>query len=304
MNTEIYDVVVIGGGVAGTAAAMYCARFNLKTLGFATLPGGLITTTHLVENYPGIKQISGPNMGRVFLEHALETGAKYDFSTVSSVKKSDNGNFVITAGSKEVIAKTVIYATGTEHKHLNVKGEQEFKNKGVSYCALCDAAFFKQKTVAVIGGGDTAAIDANILAQHCEKVYVFVRKDKMKAEPTNVNRIEKDPKIEIKYFTEIQEICGEDAVTHVILKDGSKMHLDGVFIAIGWNTNSQLASELGVKLNARNEVIISRESETNIPGFFACGDVTDAKFKQAIIGAGEGVYASVMAYDYIQKLNE
>ncbi len=300
MNTEIYDAIVVGGGVSGAAAAMYCARFNLKTLGFATLPGGLITTTHMVENYPGIKQITGPAMGQVFLEHAMETGAEYNFSTVTKIEKKDDV-FVIIASGKEFQSRTVIYSTGTEHKHLGVPGEEEFKNKGVSYCALCDAAFFKEKTVAVVGGGDTAAIDANILAQHCKKVYVLVRKDFMRAEPTNQDRIEADPKVEICYETEIAEICGEDKMTHVILKDGSRMDLDGVFIAIGWNTNSALAQDLGVELNARNEVIITRQSETNIAGFFAAGDVTDAKFKQAIIGAGEGVYASVMAYDYIQK---
>ncbi len=295
-----FDTIVIGGGVAGAAAAMYCARFNLKTLGFATLPGGLITTTHLVENYPGIKKITGPAMGQVFLEHAMETGAEYNFSTVSKIEKKHD-LFVISVGDKSFTARTVIYATGTKHKHLGVKGEEEFKNKGVSYCALCDAAFFKEKTVAVIGGGDTAAIDANILAQHCKKVYILVRKDFMRAEPTNQDRIERDPKVEIKYLTEVQEICGTDKVSHVILQDGTQFDLDGIFVAIGWNSNSQLAGDLGVKLNDRKEVIINRESETNIAGFYGAGDVTDAKFKQAIIGAGEGVYASVMAYDYIQK---
>ena len=300
MQTQIYDTIVIGGGVSGAAAAMYCARFNLKTLGFATLPGGLITTTHMVENYPGIKQITGPAMGQVFLEHAMETGAEYNFSTVTKIEKRGDV-FVVTASKKEFQAYTVVYSTGTEHKHLGVPGEEEYKNKGVSYCALCDAAFFKEKTVAVVGGGDTAAIDANILAQHCKQVYVLVRKDYMRAEPTNQDRIEADPKVKILYETEIAKICGDENVTHVMLKNGKKLELDGVFVAIGWNTNSALAKELGVQLNARNEVIISRQSETNIPGFFAAGDVTDAKFKQAIIGAGEGVYASVMAYDYIQK---
>ena len=309
---NFYPIIVVGGGVSGASAAMYAARFNLKTLVFAEQPGGLITTTHLVENYPGIKSISGPQMGMVFLEHAKETGAEFKYETVVEAQrvKMPEGHayagidgFRVATKSDEYFCLTLVLATGTEHKHLNIPGEQEYKNKGVSYCALCDAGFFKEKTVAIVGGGDTSAIDANILSQQCFKVYVLVRKDYMKAEPVNLKRIEDDPKVEILYNTEVSTIEGNaETMTHVILKDGSKMDLDGLFVAIGWNTKSELAKQLGAELNARNEVIINREAETSVPGLYAAGDVTDAHFKQAIIGAAEGVYASVQAFNYIQNL--
>ncbi len=309
---NFYPIIVVGGGVSGASAAMYAARFNLKTLVFAEQPGGLITTTHLVENYPGIKSISGPKMGMVFLEHAKETGAEFKYETIVEAQKvkipqgheyAGVDGFRVATKSDEYFCLTLVLATGTEHKHLNIPGEQEYKNKGVSYCALCDAGFFKEKTVAIVGGGDTSAIDANILSQQCSKVYVLVRKDYMKAEPINLKRIEDDPKVEILYNTEVSTIEGNaETMTHVMLKDGSKMDLDGLFVAIGWNTKSELAKQLGAELNARNEVVINREAETSVPGLYAAGDVTDAHFKQAIIGAAEGVYASVQAFNYIQNL--
>jgi thioredoxin reductase (NADPH) len=302
----IHDVVIIGGGVTGCSAGMYAARFNLDVVVYAEQPGGLITTTNLVENYPGIKTISGPDMGALFMEQAMESGAKMEFSRINKIDRVElegKPAFKLLAGDKEIYSHTVILATGTKHKHLGAPGEEEYNAKGVTYCALCDAAFFKGKTVAVVGGGDTAAIDANILTQHVDKVYVMVRKDKMRAEPVNFDRIEKSDKVEILYNTEISEICGDgEKVTHVNLKDGNKLELDGVFVAIGWTPMSELATQVGAELDARGEVIVTREAETNVPGFYAAGDVTNAKFKQAIIGAAEGVYATVAAYDHIQKL--
>jgi len=306
---ELLDVAVIGGGCAGASAGMYAARFSLKTKVFAVMPGGLITSTHLVENYPGIKSITGPKMGMLFVEQAQEAGAEFAFEEVKSLEKVklEEGEFAgkevfkLTSSSGEHFAKTVILATGTEHRHLGVPGEEEYANKGVSYCALCDAAFYKEKVCAIVGGGDSAAIEANILAQHAAKVYVFVRKDFMRAEPVNLKRIEDDSKVEIKYLTEIESVEGNgDAVTHVVLKDGSKLDLDGVFMAIGHVPQTELAEQVGAELSHKF-VKVNRESETNVPGFYAAGDVTDAKFKQAIIGAAEGVYAVVMAYQYMQE---
>lgn len=306
---NLYDVIVIGGGVSGSSAAMYSARFNLKVLVFAEQPGGLITTTHLVENYPGIKKIGGFEMGQVFMEHAQETGAEFEYSRVDSIEKFKNENgewrFRVMKGEKEYLAKTVVLATGTKHKHLGVAGEEEYANKGVSYCALCDGAFFRGKTACVVGGGDTAAIDAKILTQFVDKVYVLVRKDKMKAEPTNIQKLENDPKVEIMYETEIEEIKGDgNTVTHVQLKNGEDLKVDAVFVAIGWNVRNELALQVGAEVNGRGEVVIDRDAKTNIDGFYAAGDVTDAKFKQAIIGAAEGVYAAVQAYNYITDGND
>ncbi len=305
-DIKIYDAIVIGGGVTGSSAGMYAARFNLDVVVYAEQPGGLITTTNLVENYPGIKSITGPDMGMVFMEHAMESGAKFEYDRVSSIEKTElNGKQVfkllVGTAEKEVFAWTVVLATGTKHKYLGAPGEKEYSAKGVTYCALCDAAFFKEKIVVVVGGGDSAAIDANILAQHVKKVYVLVRKGEMRAEPVNIKRIQANPKVEILYNTEVAEIQGDgEKVTQLLLKDGKTLAVDGVFVAIGWTPMSELAKQVGADLDERGEVIITREAETNVPGFYAAGDVTNAKFKQAIIGAAEGVYASVAAYNYIQ----
>lgn len=307
---NLLDIIIIGGGVSGAASAMYAARFNMKTLVFAEQPGGLITTTHLVENYPGIKSISGPQMGMDFLQHALDTGAEFKYEKVTAIEESQvelNGKMVkafnVTSSSGVYTALTIVIATGTKHKHLHIEGEEKYKNKGVSYCALCDAAFFKDKDVLVVGGGDTAAIDANILSKQCKSVKVLVRKDFMRAEPTNFDRIQKDPKVEILFETEVQEVLGDgENMTGVLLKDGSQLKADGLFVAIGWDTQSELAEKLGVELNGRKEIVINREAMTNLEGVYAAGDVTNARFKQAIVGAAEGVYASVEAFNYLEKL--
>jgi len=292
---DLIDVAVIGGGCSGCSAGMYAARFNLKTKVFAIMPGGLITSTHLVENYPGIKSITGPKMGMLFVEQAQEAGAEFAFEEVTALEKIklEEGDFAgkevfkLTSASGKCFAKTVVLATGSEHRHLGVPGEKEYANKGVSYCALCDAAFYKEKVCAIVGGGDAAAIEANILSKNASKVYVFVRKDFMRAEPVNLERIEKDPKVEIRYETEVEEILGDEMVTGVRLKDGSILDLDGVFVAIGHKPESKLAEGLGAELS-HGFIKVNREAETNVPGLYAAGDVTDAKFKQVIIGAAEG----------------
>jgi len=312
MTEQIYDMIIIGGGVAGASAGMYSARFNLNVLVFAAMPGGLITTTHLVENYPGIKSITGSDMGTVFIEHARETGAKFEYSTVKEIKAMEyqgertnlHGQryFQVKDGSgKEYYSWTIVLATGTNHKHLGIHGEKEFANKGVSYCALCDAGFFKQKVVGVVGGGDSAAIEANILAEHAAEVHVIVRKDAMRAEPVNYDRMLSNPKIKIHFEQSVTEIKGDEKkMTHVILKNGDKMELDGLFVAIGFDPQNELAKQLDVELDNRGMIVVNRYGETNQPAVYGAGDITNAEFKQAIIGAAEGVAASYKAYNYLE----
>lgn len=296
----MYDVIIVGTGIAGLSAGMYSARFNMKTLVLGSQPGGLITTTHLVENYPGIVSISGPDMANVFLEHARKTGAEMKYETVKSVVKEDGG-FRVATGSGEYQSKTVILCLGTEYRKIGVPGEKEFANKGVSYCAFCDAAFYRDKVVAVVGGGDTAAEEAGVLANQVKEVHVFVRGEAFKgSEPRLVDDLLKNPKIKPHYKTEIAEIRGGDKVTGVLLKSGEEMALDGVFVAIGHIPNSALAKDLGVALNDYGYIKTTREAETNVPGVFAAGDVCDNIFKQAIIGAAEAVYASYGAYKYLR----
>lgn len=307
-ENKVYDFLIIGAGCAGASAGMYASRLNLKTAMIAEMPGGLITTTHLVENWPGIKSISGPDLAVSLVDHATSFGAELINSKVTEVVKAvpvaegdKKSGYIVKTMSNEYKAKSVLFATGTEHKKLGSPGEKEFENRGVSYCALCDGAFYKGKTVCIVGGGDSAAKEALFLSEHAAKVYIFVRKDILKAEPVNADRIAKNDKIEIKYNTEIAEVLGSDKVEKVRLKNGDEMQMDGVFVAIGHNALSEVAEKLGVELNDRKEIKINRKTETNLPGVFAAGDVSDTEFKQAITGSGEAVTSAYYASEYVGK---
>ena len=192
-----------------------------------------------------------------------------------------------------------------KERELEVPGHDELKNRGVSYCALCDAPLYKDKVVAVVGGSDSAAKEALLLAKYCPKVYIIYRKQKIRPEPINEKRIEREPKIEVITETNVREILGQNKVTGVKLDkpyNGSDvLSLDGVFVAIGGIPYSGLARKLGVKVNEKEEIMIDRESRTNIDGVFAAGDVVDSEFKQAITGVSEGVHAAYQAYKYVNE---
>ncbi|MFW9920344.1 MAG: NAD(P)/FAD-dependent oxidoreductase, partial [Candidatus Thorarchaeota archaeon] len=202
-------------------------------------------------------------------------------------------------------AKSILFATGMKERELEVPGHDELRNKGVSYCALCDAPLFKDKVVAVVGGSDSAAKEALLLAKYCSKVYIIYRREKIRPEPINARRIEKEAKIEIISQTNVTEVIGTDRVTAVKLDrphNGSDtLSLDGIFVAIGGIPHSELAKKLGVKLNEKGEIMIDRSSRTNVDGIFAAGDVVDSEFKQAITGVGEGVNAAYQAYKYVNE---
>jgi thioredoxin reductase (NADPH) len=301
-----YDFVIIGGGCSGLSAAMYATRLGLKTLCLAELPGGLITTTHLVENWPGVISISGPDLAMELYKHAEASGAEIKSEKVTNIEKLEGEGecpgFKIKTLAKEYEAKTILIATGTKHRKLGVPGEKEFENKGVSYCALCDGAFFKEKVVCVVGGGDSAAKEALFLSEHVSKVYLIVRRDVLRAEPLNAKRVEDNEKVEVLYKTEIEEVLGGDSVEKVKFKEGEGVHsgkeleMQGVFMAIGHDAQTELAEQIGVALNDRKEIMINRKAETNVPGVFAAGDCCDTEFKQAITGSAEAVTASYYAY--------
>jgi len=310
MERNIYDLLIIGAGCAGASGAMYAARLNLKTAMIAELPGGLITSTHLVENWPGIKSISGPDLAQSLLDHALSYDVPLINEKVLNVVASSvpsegsKSGFTVKTGSNSYYGKCVLFATGTEHKKLGVPGEKEFANKGVSYCALCDAGFYRDKAVAVVGSGDSAAKEAILLAQKCSKVHILVRGEMMKAEAPNMVRIDeliKEGKVEIHYKTEIAEVLGKDRVDRIKLVDGKELPLDCVFVAVGHIPLSEIAGALGVNLSDKREIIINRNSETNVPGIYAAGDVTDSSFKQAITSAAEAVTAAFHAYGYVGR---
>lgn len=307
-----YDFIIIGAGVTGLAAAMYSARLGMKTLCLGSsssseLPlGGVITTTNIVENYPGFIRLTGTELADKLREHALS----YDLVSlkeerVESITKTKTG-FLVKTNEEEYTAKTVLFATGTKWRKLEVPGATEFENRGVNYCALCDAPLYRNKTVAVVGGSDTAAKDALLLAEHVKKVYIVYRGKQLRCEPINFKRVQENKKIEVIHETNILEVKGTNAITHLVLDkahEGSKeLKVEGLFVAIGHVVLSDLAKPLGVNLNAHNEIIIDHKtSETNIPGVYAAGDVADKPFKQAITGVAEGCTAAHSAYEYITK---
>jgi len=307
-----YDFIVVGAGVTGLAAGMYGARLALKTLilgsSYGTeLPiGGVITTTNIVENYPGFIKLTGTELSDKIKDHAKS----YDLVTIKEEKVSKisgkTGNFVVKTDKGEHKGKTILFATGTKWKKLpkDVKGSVEFENKGISYCAICDGPLFKDKVLAVVGGSDSAAKDALLLTEHAKKVYIIYRGDKIHPEPVNMVRVEKNKKIEVINNTNVKEIKGEQFVKSVVLdkpyKGKNEIVLDGVFVAIGHVVLSDLAKPLGVKLNKKNEIIIDHKtSNTNVTGVFAAGDVSDKQFKQAITGVADGCTAAYSAYECI-----
>jgi thioredoxin reductase (NADPH) len=312
MTKEVYDFGILGAGVTGLSAAMYGARLGLKTVCFGhshgseLSVGGVITTTNVVENYPGFIRLTGTELSDKIKDHALS----YDLVTLKEEKITSvtekNNIFVLKSDSGEYHVKTVLFATGTKWRRLEVPGSKEFENKGVAYCALCDGPLYRNKIVGVVGGSDSAAKDALLLAEHAKKVYIIYRGDTIRAEPINQQRIAANKKIEIINKANVLEVKGTRAIEKVVLDrtfEGSKeLPLQGLFVAIGHIVLSDLAKPLGVKLNEKNEIILDHKtSETNVPGVYAAGDVGDKPFKQAITGVAEGCTAAYSAYEYIQK---
>lgn len=311
---EEYDFIIIGAGGTGLAAGMYAARLGLKTLilGYthgSELPiGGVITTTNWVENYPGFKRVSGEELAKRMEEHTRDyDNVVIKTELVEDVKKHGK-EFIVKTKKGEYNGKTILFASGTKWKKLEVPGAIELENMGVNYCALCDAPLFKNKIVAVIGGSDSAAKDALVLAEHAKKVYIIARST-LHPEPINLERIKKNKKMEILEGYNVKSVEGKEKVEGIVLdknyKGEREIGVDGVFVAIGHVILSDLAKKLGVKTNTKGEIIIDHKtSETNMEGVYAAGDVGDKPFKQLITGVAEGCTAAYSAYEFLGKNKE
>lgn len=304
VKTKSCDVFILGSGVVGLSAAIYAGRLELKTIVVGKLTGGTITKTHIVENYPGIKSVSGIGLADKIMNHAKQYDVKIypgEILNISQNKKC----FIVKTKKTHYHAKTLLFATGSEWRKLpeSVKGAREYENKGVHYCALCDGPLYKNKIVAIVGGGDSAAKEALLMAKYAKKVYVLARST-LKPEPINKDLIAKEGKISIIENIEIKEIKGRKFVEEVVLSKklgkNNILKLDAVFVDIGHIPNSELAKKIGVKINKAGEIIIGKESQTNIKGVWAAGDVADTKFKQAITGVGEAVKAIYGIYEYLK----
>ncbi len=299
----VYDVVIIGGAAAGLTAAIYTTRRAMKTLVVTQDIGGQAASTPDVENYPGFEHIDGLELMQRFQKQAKKFGAEFVFAEVKEIKKKDN-TFIVRNNDKEFEARAVILAFGLTHRHLGVPGEDRLGGKGVSYCATCDAPLFKNKEVAVVGGGNSALDAALLLSQLAKKVYLIHRRDKFRGEEFLANKVQAADNIEILYNSKTKEISGETVVEKIIVTDVAdeskvrEVPVQGVFVEIGFQVKADLIKNL-VKLDDNKQIIISSDCETSEPGIFAAGDVTNISYKQIIISAGEGAKAALQAYKYL-----
>lgn len=302
-----YDLIIIGGGPAGITAGIYAARQKMQTLLLTKDFGGqLIRKAGLIENYPGIEEISGLNLIKKFENQLRRFDIRVEKESVVRIKKRDNNFIVSTKTKKDYQAKAVIIATGADPRPVEVPGEKKYIGKGVSYCATCDAAFFRGKKVAVIGGGNAGFEAAMSLAQWAEKIYILEYGFKAAAEEYNQQTAIKTGKIEVITNAVLNEIKGDEFVSSIVYQDkerGEKKFLEvqGVFVEIGYQPATSFVKGL-VDFNEIDEIKVNpKTGETSTAGLFAAGDADDVPYKQIIIAAGEGAKAAVSAYKYLQK---
>ncbi len=302
----IYDVVIIGAGPAGMTAAVYASRANLKTVMLERgMPGGQMANTEEVENFPGFDFITGPELSTKMFEHSQKFGAEYKYGDIKSVE-IDGDIKILRTGTEDIRTKTVIIATGAEYKKVGVDGEDTLGGRGVSYCAVCDGAFFKEKELVVIGGGDSAVEEGVFLTKFASKVTIVHRRDELRAQKILQDRAFKNDKIDFIWDTEIQAINGDSRVESVTLlnkNDGSiyDFDADGVFVYVGMKPLTSPFESLGI-LNDLGYVNANDEMETPIPGIFAAGDVRDKTLRQIVTATGDGSIAAQNAQHYIEKL--
>ena len=297
MEDKIYDVIIIGSGPAGLTAAIYTTRANLKTLVIAGRKwGGQLMLTTLVENFPGFPDgVYGPDLMMNMRKQAERHGAdikEIDFTNGDF----SNNSLKVTAEDQTFEGKSVIIATGADTKWLGAKGEKEKIGRGVSTCAPCDAAFFRDKKVVVVGGGDSAMEEAIVLTRFASRVVIVHRRDQLKASPAMQEKARNNPKISFIFNKEVLEIAGEQKVTGIRLKDTktgeeSEIETDGVFVAIGHNPNSNVFK--GIKVDEQGFIVVHDHYQTNVEGVFVAGDVHDNEYKQAITAAGFGCAAAL-----------
>jgi len=297
-----YDVVIVGGGPAGLTAAIYTSRRALKTLVITKDVGGQLTLTNDIENYPGFESIGGQELSQKFHDQAGKFGAEYKYTEATAIKKIEGGFELHTAANEVVTAKVIILAFGLTPRNLDVPGEKELTGRGVTYCATCDGPLYKGKTVAVIGGGNSALDAAEFLSKICTKVYLVHRRDAFRGEQVLIDKVLAEKNIEVIYNAATKEVKGNNKVESVVLDIGGDekiVPVEGIFVEIGHVAKTDWLEDI-VTLTPRREIIINRDNETSTPGIFAAGDITDISYKQAVISAGEGSKAALQAYKFIQ----
>lgn len=304
----MYDLIIIGSGPAGLAAAIYAQRAKLNTLVIerAMVSGGQVLNTYEVDNYPGLPGIGGYELGMKFREHADKLGALFAEDEVVRVEDEGAGKVKRVVGEKDTYeAKSLILATGAHHRLLEVPGEKELSGAGVSYCATCDGAFFRDKTVAVVGGGDVAVEDAIFLARGCRKVYVIHRRDQLRAAKTLQDSLFATEGVEMYWNGVVTRIDGENKVQRITVEntktgESQELEVDGVFIAVGITPDTGFVKDF-VELDSQGYIIAGEDGKTSVPGVLAAGDVRTKQLRQVITAAADGANCITSAEEYLRE---
>ncbi|MFP7470816.1 thioredoxin-disulfide reductase [Niallia taxi] len=306
---KIYDIIIIGAGPAGMTAAVYTSRANLSTLMIERgIPGGQMANTEEVENFPGFESILGPDLSNKMFNHAKKFGAEYAYGDIKEIIDGKEYK-TVKAGSKEYKARSIIISTGAEYKKVGVPGEKELGGRGVSYCAVCDGAFFKEKRLFVIGGGDSAVEEGVYLTRFASQVTIVHRRDELRAQKILQDRAFANDKVDFIWNHTIKAINEKDgkvgSVTLVSTTDGTEQELaaDGVFIYIGMVPLSKPFENLGIT-NENGYIETNDRMETKVPGIFAAGDIREKTLRQIVTATGDGSIAAQAAQHYVEELAE
>lgn len=302
----VYDVIILGGGAAGYAAAIYARRYLLNTaLVQGQLPGGETATAGVVENYPGFESIDGYDLMQKFQQHALANKTEMLTGLVRTVQQRGHCFELNLENGKTLDSKSIIFALGSSHRKLNLPHEDEFKGRGINYCVTCDGPLFRGKRTILVGGGDSSVKGAALLADYAKTVILLTREKQLKAEPVNLKRLQAKKNVTVVYETQITQLVGDTVLRSVEISapvnGQTKMEVDGVFVEIGLIPRTDLPKSLGVKLDQHGNVQVDEMMRTNVDGIFACGDMTNADggFKQIITAAAQGALAATAAYQDI-----
>ncbi|MCP3028164.1 thioredoxin-disulfide reductase [Halobacillus sp. A5] len=309
IEDRIYDVIIAGAGPAGMTAAVYTSRANLDTLMIERgVPGGQMANTEDVENYPGFESILGPDLSNKMFEHAKKFGAEYAYGDIKEIIEGKEYK-TVKAGSKEYKARSVIITTGAQYKELGVQGEKELGGRGVSYCAVCDGAFFRDKELVVVGGGDSAVEEGVYLTRFASKVTIVHRRDELRAQKILQDRAFDNNKIDFIWNTEVKTINEENGKVGSVTLHNNKtdkeyeFKTDGTFIYIGMNPLSGPFESLGIT-NEQGYIETDERMETKVPGVFAAGDIREKELRQIVTATGDGSIAAQSVQHYIENLLE
>lgn len=300
----MYDVIIVGGGVAAFSASLFCARRGLDVLVLAKDIGGQANYTDLIENYPGLEEVGGFELINKIKRQAEKFGIKTATFEVSRIKQISEG-FVVTAGGKQYKSQALILAYGKTPRDLSVPGEEELKGKGVSYCVNCDALLYKNKNVAVVGIGDINLEAALLASKYAKKVYILSKNDKLMGHPGLLKAVKSKKNIELIGFVRVESLHGDKQLSKMVLTDlrsgkNITLQIDGLFVELGYIVDSKLVKNL-LKLDEQEQIIVDSSLQTSVPGIFAAGDAIATPYKQAVISAGNGAAAALAVYDWLMR---